>query len=160
MTPTTVLYVQFYFSLASFALIAWWYAVPALRGRFFADAITPILLLHSFRHFGLFYLTSAAIPSPPPAGFADPTAYGDLATALLAFVALAAVRRKHPIAVPIVWLFNLVGFVDLALASVNASRFNLVSYSIGVAYLLPILVVPALIVTHLLAFWLLLRRAR
>lgn len=160
MTPITVMYVQFYFSLASFALIAWWYWVPALRGRSFAEAITPILLLHSFRHFGLFYLTSAAIPAPPPAGFADPTAYGDLATALLAFVALAAVRRKHPIAVPAVWIFNLVGFVDLALASVNASRFNLVSYSIGVAYLLPILVVPALIVTHLLAFWLLLRRAR
>jgi hypothetical protein len=160
MTPTTVLYIQFYFSLASFALIAWWYVVPALRGRTFAEAITPILLLHSFRHFGLFYLTSAAIPSPPPAGFAAPTAYGDLATALLAFAALASVRRKHPIGVPAVWLFNIVGFVDLAIATVNAGRFNLVSYSIGVAYLLPILVVPALIVTHLLAFWLLLRRAR
>lgn len=160
MTPTTVLYIQFYFSLASFALIAWWYVVPALRGRTFSEAITPILLLHSFRHFGLFYLTSTAIPSPPPAGFAAPTAYGDLLTALLAFAALASVRKNHPIAVPTVWLFNLVGFVDLAVATVNAQRFNLVSYSIGVAYLLPILVVPALIVTHLLAFWLLLRRAR
>ncbi|HEX2568855.1 MAG TPA: hypothetical protein VH877_04790 [Polyangia bacterium] len=160
MTPTTVLYIQFYFSLASFALIAWWYVVPALRGRNFAEAITPILLLHSFRHFGLLYLTTTAIPSPPPAGFTAPTAYGDVLTALLAFAALAAVRRVPRLAVPAVWVFNVVGFVDLGIATVNASRFDLVSYSIGVAYMLPIFVVPALIVTHGLAFWLLLRRAR
>jgi hypothetical protein len=58
-----------------------------------------------------------------------------------------------------VWLFNVVGFADLGLASVNADRFQMLSKPIGVAYLLPAIVVPALLVTHVLAFWLLLRRA-
>ncbi len=158
MTPIAAMYTEFYMSLAAFILIAAWYLVPALRKRPFHEAVTPILFLHSFRHLGLFYITTTAITSPPPAGFSLPTAYGDVATALLALVALLAVRKLRPLAVPLVWIFNLVGFADLLLAAVNAQRYALVSYSIGVAYILPVLVVPALLVTHALVFWLLLRR--
>jgi hypothetical protein len=160
MTPITVMYAQFYMSILSFSLIAFWYVIPALRKRSFSEAITPILLVHSFRHFGMFYLTPSAMPSLPPDGFAVPTAYGDALTALLALAALVAVRKSRPLAVPAVWIFNVVGFVDLGIAAVNATRFNLISYSIGVAYLLPVFVVPALLVTHGLAFWLLVRRAQ
>ena len=49
--------------------------------------------------------------------------------------------------------------VDLGIAAWNAQRFDLLAHSIGVAYLLPVLVVPALLVTHGIVFWLLLRRA-
>lgn len=158
MSAIAVMYTEFYMSLAAFVLIAAWYAVPALRARPFHAAVAPILLLHSFRHFGLFYITTMAVPSPPPLGFAAPTAYGDIATALLALVALVAVRRSRRLAVPLVWTFNLVGVIDLGVAAVNAQRYGLAAYSIGVAYILPILVVPALLVSHALVFWLLLRR--
>jgi hypothetical protein len=124
----------------------------------FHAAVAPILVLHSFRHFGLFYITAMAVPSPPPLGFAAPTAYGDVATALLALIALVVVRRPGRLAVPLVWAFNLVGVIDLVIAAVNAQRYGLAEYSIGVAYVLPILVVPALLVSHALVFWLLLRR--
>jgi hypothetical protein len=159
MSPIAVMYTEFYMSLTAFALIAAWYVVPALRRRPFAEAVTPILLLHSFRHFGLFYITAMAVPSPPPIGFAAPTAYGDVATALVALVALVAVRKIRGLAVPLVWVFNLVGVGDLVLATVNAQRYGLAAYSVGVAYVLPILVVPALLVSHALVFWLLVRRA-
>jgi hypothetical protein len=158
MSAIVVMYTEFYMSLAAFALIAVWYVVPALRTRPFHAAVAPILLLHSFRHFGLFYITAMAVPSPPPYGFAAPTAYGDLVTALLALIALVAVRRIHLLAVPLVWAFNVVGFIDLGVAAVNAQRYGLAGYSVGVAYVLPILVVPALLVSHALVFWLLLRR--
>lgn len=158
MSAIAVMYTEFYMSLVAFALIAAWYVVPALRARPFHAAVAPILLLHSFRHFGLFYITAVAVPSPPPYGFAAPTAYGDAATALLALVALVAVRRSRRLAVPLVWAFNLVGFIDLGVAAVNAQRHDLAAYSIGVAYVLPIFVVPALLVSHALVFWLLLRR--
>ena len=158
MSAIAVMYTEFYMSLAAFVLIAAWYVVPAMRTRPFHAAVAPILLLHSFRHFGLFYITAMAVPSPPPFGFAAPTAYGDLATALLALIALVAVRRPGRLAVPLVWAFNLVGFIDLGVAAVNAQRHDLAAYSIGVAYVLPILVVPALLVSHALVFWLLLRR--
>jgi len=158
MTPIAVMYTEFYMSLAAFALIAAWYVVPALRKRTFREAAVPLLLLHTFRHFGLFYITAMAVASPPPAGFAVPTAYGDLAAAVLALIALVAVRTRGSLAVPLVWTFNLVGVADLVLAAVNAQRYGIAAYSIGVAYVLPILVVPALLVSHALVFWLLVRR--
>lgn len=158
MSPLAVMYSEFYMSLASFILIAGWYVVPALRTRLFDEAVAPILFLHTFRHFGMFYITTMAVPSPPPAGFAVPTAYGDVATALLALVALVVVRRRWSLARPLVWMFNVIGTLDLMLAAVTAQRYGLASYSVGVAYVLPILVVPALLVSHALVFWLLLRR--
>ncbi|HEY8209233.1 MAG TPA: hypothetical protein VIG99_17205 [Myxococcaceae bacterium] len=159
MSPTALLYVQFYMSLLSFSLVAWRYWIPAMRARPFAAAVAPILLLHSFRHLGMMYLNPAVIPDPPDMGFSGPTAWGDLASAVLALVALGALRLDGLPARAAVWLFNVVGFADLGLATVNADRFQMLAKPIGVVYLLPAIVVPALLVTHVLAFWLLLRRA-
>lgn len=159
MSPVAVINLEFYMSLLTFLLIAWRYAIPAMRARPFAEAVAPILLLHSFRHLGMMYLSRAAVPEAPDPGFAVPTAYGDLAAAVLALVALGALRLDERAARVAVWLFNLVGFVDLGLAAVNAERFKYASHAMGSAYLLPVIVVPALLVTHGLTFWLLVRRA-
>jgi len=159
MNPTALLYTEFYMSLLSFGLIAWKYWIPAMRERPFAAAVAPVLLLHSFRHLGMIYLNPAVIPDPPAAGFSGPTAWGDLAAAVLALVALAALRNDGVAARAAVWAFNVVGLADLGLATVNAQRFQMLSKPIGVAFLLPVIVVPALLVTHGLVFWQLLRRA-
>ena len=156
MSPLAVVYTEFYMSLFSFALVAWRYVVPAARALTFSRAIAPILLLHSFRHLGMMYLLP--LVADVPSGFADPTAYGDLLTAVLALLALGTLWIAPGAGKAAVWVFNLVGFVDLGLASVNAQTFKLSTHAIGVAYLLPVLVVPALLVSHGLAFWLLVRR--
>jgi hypothetical protein len=158
-SPTAVIYVQFSMSLIAFGLAAWRYAVPAMRARPFAEAVAPILLFHALRHMGMMYLSPAAVPQPPDPGFSLPTAYGDLATAVLALLSLGVLRLNGRAGRAAVWVFNLVGFADLGLAAVNADRYQLVSHPIGAAYFLPIIVVPALLVTHALAFWLLIRRA-
>lgn len=159
MSPVAVIYVEFYMSLLTFGLVAWRYAVPAMRARPFSEAVVPILLIHSLRHLGMMYLSPAAMPNPPDAGFANPTAYGDLLTAVLALVSLGVLRLNAGAGRAVIWIFNLVGFADLGLAAVNAQRYQLTSNFIGAAYFLPILVVPALLVTHALVFWLLVRRA-
>jgi len=158
-SPVAVIYVEFYLSLFTFGLVAWRYAVPAMRARPFSEAVAPILLLHSIRHLGMMYLSPTAVPDPPPPAFTIPTAYGDLLTAVLALVALGALRLDGRVARAAVWIFNVVGFADLGLAAVNAQRFQMASHNIGAAYFLPVIVVPALLVTHALAFWLLVRRA-
>jgi hypothetical protein len=158
MNPVSIISLAFTVSTVSFALAIKWYAVPVLRTWDFSRAVTPFLLLHSFRHLGLIYLLPAAIPNPPPDAFAIPTAYGDLMTVGLALLALAAVRLRLPFARAMVWVFNIVGFVDLCTAVINATRLQLVNYEIGFAYLLPAIVVPLLLVTHIVVFWLLLRR--
>ena len=51
-----------------------------------------------------------------PRGFATPVAYGDLATALLAILALLTVRVRF-LFWALVWAFNLVGLADLVVGT-------------------------------------------
>jgi hypothetical protein len=157
MTSTHLMLVEFYASVLTYAVAAWIYFVPWARGVELKSAATPILLAHSFRHIGLVYLIPQVVPELPPSSFASPTAWGDLASAALAFVALAAVRRGGGAARPLALLFNVVGFLDLGYASYTARQAELMTFKIGVAYLLPVIVVPGLVVSHVVLFWLLFR---
>jgi hypothetical protein len=84
--------------------------VPRVRPQ---QILVPILLLHSTRHLGLMFLTrGATFPGMPPQ-FAYPAAFGDLITAILAFAAIPFVLRGSVLAKPAVWVFNIVGTLDL-----------------------------------------------
>jgi len=91
-----------------------------------------------------------------PAGFATYAAYGDFAAGVLALAALVAVRVR-----PLFWLlvvaFNLVGTVDLLLDYFRAIHLGLpvLAGQLGAAYAIPILYVPMLMITHIVAlYWL------
>jgi hypothetical protein len=93
-----------------------------------------------------------------PGSFATFAAYGDFATGVLALLALLTVRMR-----PLFWLFvvmfNFVGFVDLFLDYYHAIQVGLpaVAGELGAAYAIPIIYVPLLIITHVVAFYLLAR---
>jgi hypothetical protein len=112
----------------------------------------------SVLRFGL--LAAGVCRTEPARGWAAAAAYGDLATALLAILALLTVRVRF-LFWPLVWAFNLIGFADLVMDTARASRMDLPSMAgqLGAAYAIPILYVPALFWMHLLALWLLLRPA-
>jgi hypothetical protein len=122
------------------------------------DAQRAIATLHSFRFFGLVFILPGVVGSNLPANFAVFAAYGDLATGVLAMLALLTVRIR-----PLFWLFivgfNLVGTTDLILDYYHAIRVGLpaVAGQLGAAYVIPIIYVPALMITHVAAFYLLLR---
>src|SRR5207249_6474121 len=61
------------------------------------------------RHLGLMFLAPGAVYVGLPPAFARPAALGDLIAALLALVALAAVRRRHKAGRLLVWIFNVEG---------------------------------------------------
>jgi hypothetical protein len=84
---------------------------PALRRRPHAEALRPLLLLHAFRFVGLAFLVPGVVAPDLPTRFARPAAYGDLATSILALLALAALGRRP--GTLLVWVFNVVGTVDL-----------------------------------------------
>ena len=94
------------------------------------------------------------VDQPLPPDFANPAAYGDLATGVLALVAMVALRAQWSAALGLVWLFNVVGTVDLA----NALRHVDVAPGFGAAWYIPTMVVPLLLVTHFLIFKQLLAR--
>jgi hypothetical protein len=137
------------------------YVWPRLRTMDPVQAHRAIATFNSFRFFGLAFLLPGFVGPNLPQGFARPAAYGDLATALLAILVLLTVRVRF-LFWPLVWVFNLVGLADLVIATMRAVSVNLPSAAgqLGAGYAIPMLYVPALVWTHVLAFRLLLRAGR
>jgi hypothetical protein len=65
------------------------------------EAHRAIATLHSFRWIGLIFILPGVIGPNVPVTFATYGAYGDLATGLLAILALLAIRIR-----PLFWLFS------------------------------------------------------
>ena len=145
----------------AWALLIATYIWPRLRAMDRVEAHRAIATFHSFRFFGLVLLLPGFVGPNLPQAFAAPAAYWDLATALLAILALLTVRVGI-LFWPLVWAFNLIGLADLIMDTVRAVRMDLPSVAgqLGTGYAIPILYVPALLLTHLVALWLLLRPGR
>jgi len=137
------------------------YIWPRLRAMDPVKAHRAIATFNSFRFLGLAFLLPGFVGPSLPQSFATTVAYGDLATALLAILALLTVRVRS-LFWPLVWAFNLIGFADLVIDTARAVSVNLPSVAgqLGAGYVIPMLYVPALFWTHLLAFWLLVRPER
>src|SRR5688500_12421953 len=88
-----------------FCLLGKWYVWPSIKDRALKPALTPLLLYACLRVNGLMFLMPGLVSPELPSGFAVPTAYGDLASVLLALFAVAFLRFESPFAVPMVWLF-------------------------------------------------------
>src|SRR3954449_9296063 len=88
------------------------YGLPWLRSMDRVAAQRAIATLHSFRFFGLVFILPGIVSPNLPAGFAMFAAYGDLATGVLAMLALLAAPIR-----PLFWLFvvafHVVGATDL-----------------------------------------------
>jgi hypothetical protein len=148
----------------AFGFLAWsvcaaQYIWPSISKRERVQAIRPILVLHSFRYIGLAVLIPGVVsPQLAATAFARGLAYGDLAAASLALIALAALRTRW--AGPWVWIFNIVGTADLLNAFYQGNGIALANTPglLGAGYFIPILGVPLLLVTHVLVFRLLMRK--
>lgn len=141
----------------SYGLIARWYVMPALATRSRVDALIPLVLPHAFRYIGLAFLIPGVVAHDTSSTFALPAAYGDLAASLLALLAVVALRSRWSLAIPLVWIFNLEGSLDLLFAVSNGIR-HTDAGQLGGAILIPILLVPILVVTHVMIFMRLLKR--
>jgi hypothetical protein len=133
------------------------YVLPRLQAIDRVDAHRFIATLHSFRFFGLVFILPGVVGTLP-ADFATFAAFWDLATAVLAILALLTVRIR-PLFWSFVVAFNVVGAADLLLDYYHASRVHLpeIAGQLGAAYVIPVIYVPALMITHVAAFYLLLR---
>jgi len=145
------------FGLLSYSLIAKWYVMPHLAALPRADALTPLLLLHSFRYIGMAFLISGVTSEVLNARFATPAAYGDLLAAILALIAIMALSLRWAMAIPLVWIFNIEGFLDL-INAVYQGFSHVPGGHFGATYFIPAMIVPALLVTHMMIFILLSRR--
>jgi len=152
MNQISILILSMTFGLLIYTLIAKWHLIPYLTTLPRTQAFIPLLFLHSFRYIGMTFLVIAPDVSPV---FAYPAAYGDLLAALLALLALIALRYRWKTALTLIWIFNIVGTLDLLNAIFQGLRTTTPS-QFGATFFIPILVVPALLVTHWIIFKLLL----
>ena len=129
--------------LISYGLMAKWYVMPWAKDKSLADALTPLLFLHTFRFIGMSFLIEGVTSQALDSRFADPAAYGDLLAAVLALIAIFALRSNWKTAIPLVWIFNIEGSVDLLNALVRGIIFN-TDGSMGATYFIPAMIVPAL----------------
>ena len=138
---------------AVFVLIYWW---PALKIADKRQALRSIAMLNAFRFEGLLFLMPAFVGSNLPADFAVPAAYGDLATSLLAVASILTYRWER-IALILTILYTVLGAADLINNIYRTIALNIEPASFGIAYLIPILYVPILLIMHGVTIWLVLR---
>src|ERR1700756_597097 len=94
MTPQVIFQLQLVLGYVACLLCFSTYIFPRLNRMDRFDAQRAIATFHSFRFFGLvFILPDLVSPKPPPV-CATVAAYGDLATGLLAVLALLSVRIR------------------------------------------------------------------
>lgn len=156
MDSVAIFGLQFFLSLVVWGLIAKWLLAPWLEKKTRRDALFWLTLPHAFRHMGMVFIVPGVVARTLPTDFASPAAYGDLATGVLALLALIALRAGWSGALALVWFFNVVGTVDL----LNALRHLEVVPDFGAVWYIPTLYVPLLLVTHLMIFGRLVKRDR
>jgi hypothetical protein len=148
-------FVSIAFSFVAWGIVTARYIWPKLRPRPRAEALRPLLVLHSFRFIGLSMLVPGVVSPDLAQTFARPAAYGDIIAAILALLSLLLL----PSAAGFVsaWIFNLWGTADLLNAFYQANHVGLLAGQLGAAFFLPTLIVPLLFITHGVAFRTLLR---
>jgi hypothetical protein len=158
MSPETLFRIQLVLGYVACLLAFGTYILPRLRSMDRFGAQRAIATLHSFRFFGLVFILPGVIGPNLPPSFATLAAYGDFATGVLALLALLTVRIR-PLFWSFVVAFNVMGTTDIIVDYYHATQSNLPALAgqLGATYVIPIIYVPMLMITHVLAFYWLLR---
>jgi hypothetical protein len=158
MSPETVFRIHLVLGYVAWLLCFGTYLWPRLKSMDRVAAQRAIATLHSFRFFGLVFILPGVVGPHLPASFAVFAAYGDFATGILAILALLTARIR-----PAFWFFvvafNLAGAADILVDYFHAIRAGLPAMpgQFGGVYAIPIIYVPLLMITHIAAFYLLVR---
>ncbi|WP_298258835.1 hypothetical protein [Bradyrhizobium sp.] len=136
--------------------VAYIYVWPAMRALPRFDALRLLAAFHAFRFFGMNFLVVGFVSPELSSDFAGKVGWGDLVAAALALFSMAALSWRWSIAIPVVWIFNVWGSLDL----LNAYYMGVTQLRdpgfMGAGIYVPALYVPLLLVSHVLIFLLLL----
>jgi len=149
---------QVVLALLTMSLLARWFVAPRLAGLPREVALQPLLAVHTLRYIGLVFLAPAATGAALPQTFAVPAGLGTAIAGVLALASIALLRARSRLAIPLIWVFSVEGIADFANAFVQARSAGVVT-QLGAAYYVPIVIVPAALVTHVMILGLLLRRS-
>ena len=152
-----VFWLQILTSVVVFSLIAVWYVWPYLTKLPLRSALIALLFVHVFRYVGMTELVSGMIDPRLPAEFTSSAAYGDLLEAALALLSIFTLRSNWRFAIPLVWVTNTWGFVDLLNGLRGVLQLNVPSFDMSTLWYIYAFYAPIVVVAHILIFWVLLK---
>jgi len=136
--------------------VAYTYVWPMVRALPRSNALRLLAAFHAFRFFGMNFLVVGFVSPKLNGDFAGRVGWGDFVAAILALFSMAALSRRWSIAIPVVWIFNIWGTIDL----LNAYYMGVTKLGdpglMGAGIYIPALYVPLLLASHAMIFCLLL----
>jgi hypothetical protein len=159
MDNVTIFWMQILTSAFVCALVAVWYVWPALIKSSRSSALILLLFVHVPRYVGMTLLVTGMVDPKLPREFLSGAAYGDLLEAALAFASILALRSNWRFAVPMVWVTNTWGFLDLLNGLRGVLNLNVPSFNLATFWYIYTFYAPLVLVSHLMIFWILLSKS-
>ena len=157
MDSTQIFWMQLVTSVVVFGIVAVWYVWPYLTKLSRNSALIPLLFVHVLRYVGMTLLVAGMVDPKLPEEFRSSAAYGDLLEAALALASIFALRVNWRFAVPLVWVANTWGFVDLLNGVRGVLQLNVPSFNLSTLWYVYTFYAPAVIVSHVMIFWILIK---
>ncbi len=159
MSGMTVNLIATSFSLIVFAALSVWYVYPRLKVQSKPEAFVPLVGIHLFRNIGMMALAPGMAAAEVSTSVYEQMAYGDLISAALALLAIFLIRTQKSMLIVLggIWVFNVVGFLDVLHAMSLTMEHGLANLPMGPVWLVGVFYVPLIIVSHIMIFYMLLK---
>jgi len=152
MNGVAIFWMQLLASVFVFGLVTVWYAWPALTKLPRSSALVALLFVHVFRYVGMTELITGMIDQKLPGEFVSSAAYGDLLAASLALLAIFALRSNWRVALPLAWVANTWGFVDLLNGVRGVLQLNVPSFNLQTLWYIYTFYAPVVLISHVVIF--------
>lgn len=129
-----------------------WWIKPRLANLSIQDALLPLVFLNVFRYLGLSFMAKEQFYDGFPTEFLTTVGLLDFTTAILAIITAIALKNKWRFAIPLVWIFNIVGFGDLITAFPQFFGLKLYDQNLGFIWLTFITYGLAAFLSHIYIF--------
>lgn len=125
---------------------------PRIANLSLQDALLPFVFLNTFRYLGLTFMAKEQFYGGFPSEFLTTVGLWDMTTAILAIIAVLALKGKWKFAIPLVWIFNIVGFTDLLTAFPQFFGLELYNHDLGIIWLTFVTYGLAAFLSHIYIF--------
>jgi len=157
MNNVTIFWMQILTSAIIFGIVAAWYVWPALTKLARNSALILLLFVQVPRYVGMTLLVSDMVDPKLPREFLSSAAYGDFSEAALAFASIFALRNRWRVAIPLVWLTNTWGFLDLLNGLRGVLQLNVPSFNLATFWYVYTFYAPLVLIAHLVTFRILIK---
>ena len=123
-------------------------------------ALLPFVFLNTFRYLGLTFMAQEQFYNNYPSEFLTTVGLLDFITAVLALVSVVALKNKWSFAIPLVWIFNIVGFGDLITAFPQFFGLELYNQDLGFIWLMFVTYGLSTFLSHIYIFIQLIKNIR